>query len=108
MLNEQATDGINAIADNRRDSARRCADQHVIYYVCCVPPRTQERCVAKILDESRTGVGLQVSTIADLEVGDVVPIVYRCAELEGRIKYIQPISEGEWRVGVEWLCGGQV
>lgn len=59
--------------------------------------------MGKILDESRSGAGIQVSTIADLEVGDVVPIAYRCARLEGKIKYIQPITEGEWRVGVEWV-----
>ncbi len=62
------------------------------------------RLMADVLDESFTGMGLAMAEAGHFEANDRVQVSYRGQPMDARVRHISPMSNGYYRVGMEWVA----
>ena len=61
------------------------------------------RLMADVLDESFAGMGLTMAEAGHLETNDHVKVSYRGQPMDARVRPVSPMSNGYYRVGMEWV-----
>ncbi len=63
----------------------------------------ERRLMADVLDESFAGMGLAMAEAGHLETNDRVQVSYRGQPMDARVRHVSPMSNGHYRVGMEWV-----
>lgn len=58
--------------------------------------------VGEVLDESFTGLAVRVDSLQGLAANQNVHVDYRGLPVPALVRYVQPTTDGGYRIGIEW------
>jgi len=109
MMATSPADLADALAADFTAQVGEVPARHEMRFNCDAPDEVAmwtNRLAVEIADESFSGMGFVLTENPGVNAGDTAVIGYgnRCAE--ALIRNVTPLSDGRWRVGVQWKQPG--